>query len=101
MSLLLQAGDFVTQHAWLAAPVDSAPVAPGTAAQGQANNIWGIVKWVGFVIGAIALGCAAIMMGISHQANRPNEGLNKMGAILGSLGALIAAPAVAGLITGT
>lgn len=101
MSLLLQLGDTVTQHAWLLDPVTSDPIPPGAEAQGQANDVWGIIKWCGFVIGALALGCAAIMMGISHQANRPNEGLNKMGAIVGSLGALIAAPAVAGLITGT
>lgn len=101
MSVLLQFGDLVAQHAWLADPVTSDPIVPGDAAQGQANTLWGILKWVGIVVGVLAMGGAAILMGISHQTNRPNDGMNKIAMIAGSLGALFAIPAAVGLLTGT
>jgi hypothetical protein len=85
----------------LADPVTGTPTAPSTTVQDQANTVWSALLWVGVVVGVLCLGAAGIMVGVSHQTGRPNDGLAKIGATLGGILVLFSAAGFVGGLTNT
>lgn len=85
------------QETYLADPVSGTPTAPSAMAQTQVNTIWSAVLWVAVIVGVLCLAAAGIMMGVNHQAGRPNDGVSKIGM---SLGGILVAFSAAGFIGG-